>query len=339
MKELKVYKYRSGDDTTFDRDLKSLENDTFWAASKDELNDACEYLISAETLQKQLSDTRNLTNDSKLLNAIVRMKSSLNELLHSRDNTGIYSLSKTQLDELLWAHYANGHRGFCIEYDLDTLMSLYDNDLFSFEIKYCNTPPTLSHNDMNKLDDSKFIYQKLMGIKSIKWKYEKELRIISQEIGFKNYDYRAVKSIYFGIRFPNDKKQSVMKTLKGRKINYFQMTLKPNTYTLFANEIDDLYPTKEKYLYSIAPIGEIATDASLFTGDLEQYKPFIPKIAEIVRREPNCKRVLLIEYSTHKSKPGKPVFFGQYQMNNSKYHNLYLTPEDIDEKFSLIDDL
>jgi len=39
---------------------------------------------------------------------------------------GIFSLSKKYDDELLWAHYANSHKGFCIEYDLEILLKLFE---------------------------------------------------------------------------------------------------------------------------------------------------------------------------------------------------------------------
>ena len=47
---------------------------------------------------------------------------------------GIYSLSKPEVNEtfpaneLLWAHYANSHKGFCIEYDLEVLASYLSRD-------------------------------------------------------------------------------------------------------------------------------------------------------------------------------------------------------------------
>jgi hypothetical protein len=70
-----------------------------------------------------------------------------------------------------------------------------------------------------------------------------------------------------------------------------------------------------------------------------EFKPYLQKMAEIVRREPYCNEVLMVEVSHDKSKPGKPVFFGQYQRSEFRYENLYLSPKEIDEKYIKISDL
>lgn len=40
------------------------------------------------------------------------------------------------------------------------------------------------------------------GTKSKKWKHEDEIRIIMDNFGKVEYDFRAVKAIYFGLRMP-----------------------------------------------------------------------------------------------------------------------------------------
>lgn len=44
-----------------------------------------------------------------------------NDVIAKIQSMGIYSLSKSVSNELLWAHYASGHTGFAIEYDIDYL--------------------------------------------------------------------------------------------------------------------------------------------------------------------------------------------------------------------------
>ena len=53
----------------------------------------------------------------------------LEDLLSYNKKIGIYSLSKTFIDELLWAHYGNSHKGFCIEYDLDILLNSFKTEI------------------------------------------------------------------------------------------------------------------------------------------------------------------------------------------------------------------
>ncbi len=47
-----VYKYRGG---AFERDLKSLKNNEFWASNTKQLNDPCEGLITSSAYQQQIN--------------------------------------------------------------------------------------------------------------------------------------------------------------------------------------------------------------------------------------------------------------------------------------------
>nr|WP_282450191.1 DUF2971 domain-containing protein [Microbulbifer sp. CAU 1566] len=240
---------------------------------------------------------------------------------------------------MLWAHYANSHEGFCIEYELDTLVYFGRNDYQTFDVKYNDNPPNLHINDMFKINDKISFIQKLIGIKSKRWAYEKEIRVVTSVAGLQHYDYRAVKAIYFGLRMSEVRKQEVMKRLCGRGIKYYQIHLKSNSYKFSTEAIDDQYPTDTKYLYSIAPIAEYAVYPSTLNEKWSEFSPYLDKMAEIVRREPYCNEVQMVEVSHDKSQPGKPVFFGQYQRSKSRYENMYLTPDQIDQRYSRITDL
>jgi hypothetical protein len=336
-----VYKYRGGDDATFIRDLDSLEKDIFWAPTKNTLNDPCEGLIASDILLNQIDAVTNLiaTNNDNIGKAAESLKSSLRVVLEKKDTSGVYSLSRSSTDELLWAHYANSHHGFCIEYDLDILMSFERRDYFSFDVKYSDHPPKLSIIDMSKLDDRSAFIQKLIGFKSKKWEYEKELRIITSTSGVQSYDFRAVKGIHFGLRMSDDKKQEIMRRLQGRGIKYYQVILKSGSYKFSSISVEDKYPTNKKYLYSVSPIAEYAVMPSTVSEKWKNYAPYLSKMAEIVRREPYCKEVQVVEVSNDKSKPGSPVFFGQYQRSINRWENIYLTPNEIDERYAQIEDL
>ena len=130
-----------------------------------------------------------------------------------------------------------------------------------------------------------------------------------------------------------------MKRLCGRGTKYYQIHLKNNSYKFSVEANDDQCPTDMKYLYSIAPIAEYAVDPSTLNEKWSEFSPYLDKMAEIVRREPYCNEVQMVEVSHDKSKPGKPIFFGQYQRSKYRYENMYLTPEQIDERYSIITDL
>lgn len=338
---MKVFKYRGGGEEIFNRDLESIEKNTFWAPTRDVLNDPCEGLVSSETLFDQISTVANITGkeDKEINVSSDSFRKSIDDLINMKNSVGIYSLSKSCTDELLWAHYANNHQGFCIEYDLETLIFFRRNDYSNFDIEYSNYPPKLNLNDIVKSEYSISFIKKLIGVKSKRWAYEKEIRVITPESGLQNYDYRALKAIYFGLRMPKEQRLELMERLCGRGIKYYHIKFKNSSYEFTIEPLEDSYPTDEKYMYSIAPIDNYAVDPHTLDKKWIEFSSYLYKMAEITRREPYCNNVRTVDVSIDKSKPGKPVFFGQYETSGFRYENLYLTVEEIDQRYLDISDL
>ena len=160
-----VYKFRSNDNIR--QDTFSLLENKLYASRLSDLNDPFE-----STIIDYFGD-------------IFKDKDELSGLLKRiKNEVGIYSMScdkkgkRIVLEELMWAHYANSHKGFCIEYDLDILrqslkLGLLDNaDLF--EVAY------------NDLDIRSFalkrvqkdVKETLLSFKSPSWRYENEVRLV-----------------------------------------------------------------------------------------------------------------------------------------------------------------
>lgn len=333
-----VYKYRGG---SFTRDLKSLKNDAFWASNTSQLNDPCEGLITIDEFEQQLNHLKNIFYQHS--DNLALIKQTFQNIIDMKDTKlGIFSLSKTYSDELLWAHYANSHKGFCIEYDLNQLLSKQNPQHRFFDIQYSDKIPNLDFSQLLNQNNPDILIKKMLGYKSQRWEYEQELRIITENQGRNTYDYRAVKAIYFGLKMPKSTISKTMKTLQGRKIKYFQMQLKPNSFVLEAKEIEDRFPTIERYKYSIAPITEDLDNVIFHLK--QEYKPFseyIKKLAEIVRREPECYEVTCIDISLGKSTLLNPIFFAQYKNSENDWPQQtgFYSKAQIDEEYAKIDDL
>ena len=331
-----VYKYRGG---AFERDLKSLMNDEFWASNTKQLNDPCEGFISIKDYQQQMNSLKSIFSQHRT--NITLIEHSLKNIIEMKDNKlGILSLSKRYDDELLWAHYANSHKGFCIEYDLERLMSKQNPKHRFFDIQYSDKIPNLDFSQLLGQNDPDILIKKMLGYKSQRWEYEQELRIITENQGINTYDYRAVKAIYFGLKTPKSTISKTMKTLQGRKIKYYQMHLKSNSFQFEAKQIEDRFPTNERYKYSIAPIVHLAVDPSVLKPEYQQFSPYLQKLAEIIRREPDCNEVSYIDLSISKSTLDNPVFFAQYETKeNGLPITLHYSLQEIDEEYNQIDDL
>lgn len=260
----------------------------------------------------------------------------LESLLDFIDKSGIYSLSQTPLSELLWSHYAYSHTGFCIEYDLDILNKIPHQNLIVLNVEYNQKTPSIEFLDVLS-NSSDLISQKMFGYKSQAWHYEEETRIITPEYGRIDYDYRAVKAIYFGLRMDAQDKNLIMESLKGRDIKYYQMILKHGSYELAYETIQDLFLDAPRYKYNIAPILDYAID--IYNEKFKKQQHYLAKAAEIVRRDPYCQSVDSVMFSSNKSTPDKPVVVVQYEIKPSFTYNHYLTLEEIDEQYKIINDL
>ncbi|WNH07680.1 DUF2971 domain-containing protein [Thalassobellus suaedae] len=231
-----VYKYRGGNDDCFERDLKSLENNSFWGANYDDLNDPFEAVINPEKIINQVNWFYRLFG-IKSKEELRLVSQNTEEVVSFDRKMGIYSLSKTFLDEILWAHYSNSHNGFCIGYDLNILLEEKKYIITSFPVIYSKTPPKISFNHL--FGGASFRTKRAVGYKSIRWKYEEEYRIITASSGLNYYNPLAVKSIYFGLRMKESHKNKIIDKLKNRSIKYFQIERLPNSYNLVARSLNN----------------------------------------------------------------------------------------------------
>lgn len=99
------------------------------------------------------------------------------------DKLGIVSFSETSRNLLMWAHYADEHRGMCIGFDPEVLNSLdkYEEDrsclaYYPVKVNYDN-----QRVDINELPSElslEMVAKKILTTKSDDWIYEKEHRCI-----------------------------------------------------------------------------------------------------------------------------------------------------------------
>lgn len=160
-------------------------------------------------------------------------------LLQQNYNAGVYSMSKQKegenfpCNELLWAHYANSHKGFCIEYDLDKLDTcIVDSIDYRIDVLYQVNKPTILPND---LIETKI--KKAFSTKSLAWEYENEFRVIFTSSGVKKISFKAIKAIYFGLNMPLVERNAIVNGLKDKGIGFYQIERVGKDYKLSASKL------------------------------------------------------------------------------------------------------
>src|SRR5690606_34990329 len=128
-----------------------------------------------------------------------RVLQSVKELRERIYSQGVYCLSRCPLNNLMWGHYGNSHRGYCIEYRLPEKSELLDHPNVPRGVDYKEERPSLDWAYANLYPFNMLLYY-MIGVKHIGWSYEQESRIVYPAGGME-YDLPfEVSSIIFGAK-------------------------------------------------------------------------------------------------------------------------------------------
>lgn len=258
---MKLYKFRQVDTYS----LSGLSNSTLWFSDLSDFNDPFEgqYIleeklkyttmkklkkdITSDSIAKIPEDERlkafeeiGVTDGGANVDALIRkrMKHGFEKsLLGTIRKSKAVCLSKSTpqheplLQRLMWSHYSNGLRGFCMVLDSDAMQQYFLKEKYGvrqIEIKYQDTPLTISLdeyvNSMKSFGDSEndFIQRttNTIGTKSTEWAYENEYRFLSLGEGnAQKYPPEALLEIVIGEKMPKDQQKLVVDTARSANPN------------------------------------------------------------------------------------------------------------------------
>lgn len=149
------------------------------------------------------------------LNFINNAQDRLNKLI---DSYSLFSLSKNSRNNLMWSHYADSHKGFCIEFKSDYIKA----DKVSYEDEIPQIEIIDFLNEQGRVNLSNTIWRSLRT-KLREWDYEDEYRFQpggslpekklpdGEKFVTIPYDPQCVESIIFGCRTPEPVKTFITK--------------------------------------------------------------------------------------------------------------------------------
>lgn len=245
----KLYKYRRGGES----DIENLINDKLWVPRPDEFNDPydCALFIDSEELLYmagnevgELDEMRKTINEFEKSNLGLKMPdidkilsimgAKANEALQPtlselRNSLGIYCLTEEKESILMWSHYAENHKGFCVEYDFEDFQKKF-SDFYpvAYDEEYCGMSGYIWNQDSN-------IIMRSALSKANQWNYEKEWRIIlKNNKADKGHviDSPKVKSIYLGCKATNELENELKEIAKNKNIPIYKMKMMKNKFKL-----------------------------------------------------------------------------------------------------------
>src|SRR5690349_10772160 len=112
-----VYKYR----TFSPRSLEIFEKREVYFSSPTQLNDPYDCRISIRPALEEAIERSSRDGDRRLqarLERFRRIDHIFDKMESDIGNVGVLSLSYTPTNVVMWAHYAENHRGFCAGFQL-----------------------------------------------------------------------------------------------------------------------------------------------------------------------------------------------------------------------------
>lgn len=229
---MKVYKYRG---TQFlERDVRTLTEDKIFASPFDQLNDPFEGLFNDQISSLVTFIERTFKVDG------TEVRERLKDVLDYKTKLGIYSLSKCFKNELLWAHYGNAHKGFCIEYELNGLKRnfLVPKTVNELDVDYKKLPQKVTPQDFK---NQALLLKKLYATKSKEWKYEDEIRLVFDTFGPKKYHPSTLTGIYFGAEMKKVTRKFIIDSLTNRDVKFFEIKRIDGSFKLDRELIHENY--------------------------------------------------------------------------------------------------
>lgn len=259
-----LYKYRHFDCNNYH--IKTILNNEFYFASKDELNDPFDlslrprYEVGTKEqminhYNKEINNYNDLTNDEKnqhrqTVREFVENKPELakQKLIDGFNfQIKIFRLCSFSADNwndvLMWAHYSSSNTGFCIGIDWKKFSEYLKKNSKDLQI----TPWVVEYDPHYPFfnpfmeNESEVAYKKIFSQKYEKWSYENEVRLITNNTENKiiTIPEEFIAEIYLGLKVSIENKQLVINALKLKqhKPKLYQIKQLDNSFEFDREEI------------------------------------------------------------------------------------------------------
>ena len=166
-------------------------------------------------------------------------------LIQEIEKWGIYCLSEIPDNILMWSHYANAHRGFCLEFASRESDALFGVELWlggqkqkreivaPFPVEYSTKYPVA-----NLLNGQ--IAKDTFLRKAKQWEYEKEWRMmVPNGPGARQFPPQCLTGVIFGCRMTEKHKEMIREWCRNREpaITYYEARESEDSYSLNIVEI------------------------------------------------------------------------------------------------------
>ena len=157
-----------------------------------------------------------------------------------RKVTRVSSFSAVKDSLRMWGHYADKHRGFCVEYDLRALGADHPLRKFLYPVIYSNELYDLTRWAVKLAGPDRLEFNPevpLLGVlhKFAGWNYEEEWRVVSVTPGVtadENWPVPVPSAVFLGSKMSPAIKKELLDICEQKKIQVHQMHLAEDSFQL-----------------------------------------------------------------------------------------------------------
>ena len=180
--------------------------------------------------KERLKELRKIEQEIPDQNALNEMSRAMNKKFRDdRKNWGVYCMCESPKTILMWSHYADRHRGFCIQFVRSPKNKLGNIEMtrpVSYSCEY-PSPEPYTENGMER------IYDELFFTKAKGWEYEKEWRMLNEKGDIELPIPGDISAIIFGLNMPEPQRKTIKNILSDKQeIKYLQAIKVKNKFEL-----------------------------------------------------------------------------------------------------------
>lgn len=236
-----LYKYQNFNNYT----ISNLKNNQLWFSKPNSFNDIydCFFQADEESISKEQTIDyfrenhpeypKEITGEEVKMvqNAFYKGGNTIRDEVLNK--MGVTCFSEEYDNILMWAHYGDNGKGFCLEFDTQW-------ELFSkvVKVKYSKELPKLTFNYL-KNEENEIL--KVLSTKYESWSYEKEYRAFHEESNkLYGYNNACLSAVYFGPRMDYTHKEIICLILKGQNphVKFYEGYMDEKIYKIKFKEVN-----------------------------------------------------------------------------------------------------
>ena len=217
-----------------DYSLKDVKEQKLTLSHPREFNDPLDTLL-VWWMESEIAESHGSELDKKYTLLLKKVSEGIKIRCLSAGKTTKKEIPVEELSSLMWAHYANSHKGFCIEYD-------FDRDFFTknHTKNHIVVFDNINYTDVVNPHGEPSIKDALFN-KSEFWSYENEVRLVmfdeENEEDFPSLDCTGmIKAIYLGVKCSDENRRKMERAIGHKDIPLYQMKIDANNLTHFKKQ-------------------------------------------------------------------------------------------------------